>query len=149
MAKIAFPSIIQQSTVSIGMMLVQSVVNGFGSEALAGYSAAIRVESLCIVPFNSINNAVSSYTAQNLGAKNEKRVVEGYHAANILVAAFSILLILLIEPFNGSIVSMFLGDDGTITAMNTGCGYLSFMGWFFCFIGFKMAVDGLCEVRAI
>ena len=95
MAKIAFPSIIQQSTVSIGMMLVQSVVNGFGSEALAGYSAAIRVESLCIVPFNSL------------------------------------------------IVSMFLGDDGTITAMNTGCGYLSFMGWFFCFIGFKMAVDGL------
>lgn len=143
MAKIAFPSIIQQSTVSIGMMLVQSVVNGFGSEALAGYSAAIRVESLCIVPFNSINNAVSSYTAQNLGAKNEKRVVEGYHAANILVAAFSILLILLIEPFNSLIVSMFLGDDGTITAMNTGCGYLSFMGWFFCFIGFKMAVDGL------
>lgn len=143
MAKIAFPSIIQQSTVSIGMMLVQSVVNGFGSEALAGYSAAIRVESLCTVPFSSINNAVSSYTAQNLGAKNEKRVVEGYHAANILVVAFSILLILLIEPFNGLIVSMFLGDDGTITAMNTGCGYLSFMGWFFCFIGFKMAVDGL------
>lgn len=143
MAKIAFPSIIQQSTVSIGMMLVQSVVNGFGSEALAGYSAAIRVESLCIVPFTSINNAVSSYTAQNLGAKNEKRVVEGYHAANILVVAFSILLIVLIEPFNGQIVSMFLGDDGTAVAMNTGCGYLSFMGWFFCFIGFKMAVDGL------
>ena len=48
MTRIAIPSILQQSTVSIGMMLVQSVVNGFGSEALAGFSAAMRIESICV-----------------------------------------------------------------------------------------------------
>lgn len=48
MTGIALPSILQQSTVSIGMMLVQSVVNSFGSQMLAGYSAAMRVESICV-----------------------------------------------------------------------------------------------------
>ena len=51
MTRIALPSILQQSTVSIGMMLVQSVVNSFGSEALAGFSAAMRIESICVVPY--------------------------------------------------------------------------------------------------
>ncbi len=50
MSRIALPSILQQSTVSIGMMLVQSVVNSFGAEMLAGFSAAMRIESICIVP---------------------------------------------------------------------------------------------------
>ena len=58
------------------MMLVQSVVNSFGSEALAGFSAAMRVESICIVPMTAFGNALSSYTAQNLGAKQQERVVK-------------------------------------------------------------------------
>ena len=50
------------------MMLVQSVVNSFGSQMLAGYSAAMRIESVCIVPMSAMGNAISSYTAQNIGA---------------------------------------------------------------------------------
>ena len=69
MAKVALPSILQQSTVSIGMMLVQSVVNSFGSQMLAGYSAAMRIESVCIVPMSAMGNAISSYTAQNIWAR--------------------------------------------------------------------------------
>ena len=77
MTRIALPSILQQSIISIGMMLVQSVVNGFGPQALAGFSAGIRVESICVVPMAAIGNAMSSYTAQNLGAKKEDRIVTG------------------------------------------------------------------------
>ena len=58
MVKIALPSILQQSTVSIGMMRVQAVVNGFGSESLAGFSAAMRIESICCVPMSGIGNAL-------------------------------------------------------------------------------------------
>lgn len=143
MTKVALPSIFQQSTVSIGMMLVQSVVNSFGSESLAGFSAAIRIEAFCAVPMLGIGNAVSSYTAQNIGAHKENRVVEGYHAANKLVLACALLIILVLEPFNKQIISLFLGTDGTDTAMSTGRGYITFMGFFFCLMGFKMAVDGL------
>ena len=66
-------------------MLVQSVVNGFGSEALAGFSAAMRIESICVVPMSAIGNAVSSYTAQNIGAQQKDRVVQGLHAASKMV----------------------------------------------------------------
>ncbi|CUX32432.1 MATE family efflux transporter [Clostridium sp. C105KSO13] len=143
MTKIALPSILQQSTVSIGMMLVQSVVNSFGSEALAGFSGAMRVESICIVPMMGIGNAVSSYTAQNIGARKEDRVVEGYHVSNKMVIACAVAICLILELFNRQIISLFLGADGTEVAMSTGENYLTFMGWFFCLIGFKMTVDGL------
>ncbi len=69
--KIAVPSIVQQSIVSIGMLLTQSAVNHFGSSALAGYSAGMRLESLCIVPMIATGNAMSTFTAQNLGAGNQ------------------------------------------------------------------------------
>ena len=143
MFRIALPSILQQSTVSIGMMLVQSVVNRFGTEALAGFSAAMRIEAICVVPMAGVGNAISSFTAQNIGAKQEKRVTEGYRAANQLVAVFAVIILLALEIFNRQIIAMFLGDDGTDIAMATGRSYLIFMGFFFCLIGFKMAVDGL------
>lgn len=143
MLRIALPSILQQSTVSIGMMLVQSVVNSFGSEVLAGFSAAMRVESLCVVPMTGIGSAMSSYTAQNLGAKQEKRVTEGYRAANRLVVICAAVILAALELMNGPIIALFLGDGGTEAAVQTGRSYLIFMGWAFCLIGFKMAVDGL------
>ena len=143
MTRIALPSILQQSIISIGMMLVQSVVNGFGPQALAGFSAGIRVESICVVPMAAIGNAMSSYTAQNLGAKKEDRIVTGYHAANLMVIFCALVICLALELFHSPMIAFFLGSEGTETAMATGNDYLVFMGWFFCLIGFKMAVDGL------
>lgn len=143
MTKIALPSILQQSIVSIGLMLVQSVVNSFGSQALAGFSAASRVESICIVPMAAIGNAVSSFTAQNIGAQKKDRVTEGYRAANVMVISCAVVLCLILEIFALPITLFFLGNDGTPTAIETSRSYLTFIGWFFCLIGFKMAVDGL------
>ena len=143
MTKIALPTILQQSTVSIGMMLVQSVVNGFGSEALAGFSAAMRVESMCVVPMGAVGSAISSYTAQNIGADKKDRVVSGYHVSNWMVVGYAVLICAALELFHGPIIELFLGENGTAAALDTGNRYLTFMGWFFCLIGFKMAVDGL------
>ena len=66
--RITLPSIFQQATVSIGAMLVQAVINPFGSQVLAGYAAASRLESFCIVPMSALGQAMSAYTSQNLGA---------------------------------------------------------------------------------
>ena len=143
MTKIALPSILQQSTVSIGMMLVQSVVNSFGSQALAGFSAGMRIESICVVPMSGVGSAISSYTAQNIGAGSEERVVKGYHAAIQMVIAFAIILCAALQLFHKPLIELFLGDEGTAAALSTGQDYLKFIGWFFCLIGFKMAADGL------
>ncbi len=143
MSKIALPSILQQSTVSIGMMLVQSVVNAFGSASLAGFSSYIRIESIAIVPMNSLNNAMSSYTAQNIGAKKADRVIKGYHAANFLVAFFAITFCIIIELFYQPLIELFIGKNGSEIALKTGQSALRFEGFFYCWIGFKMACDGL------
>ena len=143
MSKIALPSILQQSTVSIGMMLVQSVVNGFGSEILAGFSAAMRVETMCVVPMAGIGNAISSYTAQNIGAGKKDRVIKGYQVANGMIIICAAIICFILEIFHKPIIEMFLGETATTSALATGNNYLLFMGWCFCLIGFKMAVDGL------
>jgi len=142
MTRVALPSIFQQSTVSIGMMLVQSVVNGFGSEVLAGFSAAMRIEGICVVPFIGIGNALSSYTAQNLGAARPDRVARGLKAGLIMAAGFAAAMTVLFF-FAEPIITSFLGEDGTLTAIETGKNCLSFMCWFYFFIGLKMAFDGI------
>jgi len=148
MCRIALPSIFQQSTISIGMMLVQSVVNSFGAQMLAGYSAASRMESICIVPMAALGNAMSSYTAQNLGANQQERVRRGYHAALELVGCFSVLLCLILQLFHEPLISLFLGSNGTSLALETGNSFLRFISFFFVFIGMKMATDGVLRGAA-
>ncbi|MCD8250259.1 MAG: MATE family efflux transporter [Lachnospiraceae bacterium] len=143
MSGIALPSILQQSTVSIGMMLVQSVVNSFGSQALAGYSAAARVENICVVPMSGIGNALSSYTAQNLGAGKPERVKEGLRAGFGFVVAFAVMNCIVLQLFHTQIAGLFLGADGSGIALTTATDCLSFMSWFYCLIGFKMSSDGV------
>lgn len=143
MGRIALPSIIQQSTVSIGLLLIQSVVNGFGTQALAGFSAGSRIEAICAVPMTAIGNALSSYTAQNIGAKQHERVREGYRAANCMVAIFAVITCVVIQVFSAPITAFFLGENGTAVSLKTGQQFMEFLGWFYCLLGFKMAVDGL------
>lgn len=141
--KIAIPSIIQQSIVSIGMLLVQSVVNGFGSSVLAGYSAGMRIESICIVPMIATGNAVSTFTAQNLGAGQTERVKKGYHAGLAMIAVFAVVICVILQVFHGSIIDAFLKGDGGMDAYETGNAYLTFIGWFFALIGVKACTDGV------
>ena len=110
MLRIAVPSVLQQSTVSIGMMIVQAVVNPFGTQALAGYSATMRVENVFSLIFVSIGNAVSPYVSQNFGAKKMERIKKGYHAALVLDLCFAVLAFIVIEMLHTQISSLFLGE---------------------------------------
>lgn len=143
MIRVAIPSMLQQSIVSVGMLLVQSVVNGYGSSVLAGYTAGTRIESICIVPMIASGNAVSTFTAQNLGAGRPERVKKGYLAAVRMVAAFAVLICLTLTLFHGSIVSSFLEEGSDPVAFETGNAYLSFIAFFFVCIGLKAITDGV------
>lgn len=141
--KIAIPSIIQQSIVSIGMLLTQSAVNQFGSSALAGFSAGSRLESLCIVPMIATGNAVSTFTAQNLGARKTDRIRQGYRAAFCIILGFGAFLILVSQIFYRPIVSAFISESSSPVAFQTGTSYFRFLGIFFSFLGFKAITDGI------
>ncbi|CAK7058374.1 MAG: putative FMN/FAD exporter YeeO [Enterocloster aldenensis] len=151
--RISVPSILQQSIVSVGRLLVQSVVNGFGSAALAGYSAGGRIESICIVPMSATGNAMATFTAQNMGAKRMDRVRQGYRASYMIVAFFALLIALALALFKGPLIGAFLGgtagaaggasEAASVTAFETGTGYLSGVCYFFLFVGLKACADGV------
>ncbi len=141
--QIAIPSIVQQSIVSIGMLLTQSAVNQFGSSALAGYSAGIRLESICIVPMIATGNAMSTFTAQNLGAGKAERVRQGYHAAYGIIIAFGVAIAVVSQLFYAPILSAFVEQGESAVAFETGTAYFRFIGFFFSFLGFKAITDGI------
>ena len=143
MITVAIPSMLQQSIVSIGMLLVQSVVNGFGSSVLAGYTAGMRIESVCIVPMIAVGNAMSTFSAQNLGAGAPDRVKKGYHAAVRLVVSFAIVICVLLTLFHRQIIAAFLEAESERAAFDTGNAYLSFIAFFFVMIGLKAITDGV------
>ncbi len=143
MMKVALPSMLQQSIVSIGMLLVQSVVNGFGSSVLAGYTAGTRIESICIVPMIATGNAVSTFTAQNLGAGRPERVKKGYLAGMKMVGAFATVICVILTMFHREIMDAFLESGSDALASKTGNAYLSFIAFFFVFIGLKAITDGV------
>ena len=143
MTKIALPSIIQQTTINFGMMLVQSVVNTFGSEVLAGYSASIRIDNIVTVPLSAVGNAMSPYTAQNIGAGKKERINTGWKSALAIILSFAILICIILQTFNTDIISMFLGTDGSAAAYRTGEEYLSYLGWFYGILGFAFVTGGV------
>lgn len=142
MVKIAVPSTLQQSIVHMGILLVQSVVNSFGSAALAGYSAGTRIESLSIVPMLAMGNAMSTFTAQNIGAGQLDRVKEGYKMCYTTVLTAGLFLCIMYQLFGGVFVSMFL-DSGSTEAYSVGLSYVKFLAFFYSFIGLKATTDGL------
>ncbi|MCI5971981.1 MAG: MATE family efflux transporter [Anaerococcus sp.] len=142
-SRLAIPSIVQQSTVTIGQLLVQSVVNSFGVEILAGFSAAIRVESLIIVPITSLGNAISSYTSQNVGAEKLNRLAKGLRASLMMVGIYSFLVLLVLKIKSADIIAFFMNENSSDLAIETGQAYLAFIGFFFVLVGSKHCVDGV------
>ncbi|MBQ7839924.1 MAG: MATE family efflux transporter [Lachnospiraceae bacterium] len=143
MIRVAIPTMLQQSIVSVGMLLVQSVVNGFGSSVLAGYTAGTRIESICIVPMIAMGNAVSTFTAQNMGGEKTDRVKRGYHAAYGIIACFAVLICVVLLTFKNQIIGVFMDENANQIAFETGVSYLSFIAFFFIFIGMKAITDGV------
>lgn len=143
MLKVAVPSILQQGIVNVGMLLVQSVVNSFGSQALAGYTAAMRYEAIGIVPMIAVGNAVSTFTAQNMGAGKVGRIKRGYRASLVMDVFFAAVICLILQLFGKGLITLFLDAGAGGAAFETGLSYVHFISFFFVFIGLKMSTDGL------
>lgn len=143
MVKVALPSTLQQSIVHIGMLLVQSVVNGFGASVMAGYAAATRIESISIVPMLAIGNAMSTFSAQNMGAGKPERVRHGYKVGCAMVGTAAVLLCLISLAGGRYFLMAFLDTASGDLAYQTGISYVRFICFFYVFIGLKSTTDGL------
>ena len=143
MARIALPSILQQSTITIGYLFVQAVVNSFDTEVMAGFSAAMRVEGVCVTFMTSAAVAMSTFTAQNLGAGKPERVPQGLKAALTLGAAVSALVAVFLVGMPEGLTRIFLGDECSEAALTTAVQYMGFTGAFYMLFAIKQAVDGV------
>ena len=139
---IAIPSTLQQSFISIGNIIIQSIINGFGAPVMAGYSAAVKLNNLVITSFTTLGNGISNYTAQNLGARKLDRVKQGFGVGIKLVWMLSLPLFLLYF-FGGNIVLKLFMDAPTKLAMQTGIIFLKILSPFYFVVSAKLVADGI------
>ena len=139
---IAVPSIFQQSFISVGNIVIQSVINGFGTGVMAGYSAAVKLNNLVVTSFTTLGNGISNYTAQNMGAQKLFRIKEGFQAGIKLVWLLSMPLFLAYF-FAGRFVLYLFMDEPTVTAIQTGIYFLRILSPFYFVISAKLVADGI------
>lgn len=138
----AIPSILQQSFVSVGNIFVQNLINSFGSSVIAGYSAAIKINTFAVTCFSTTGNAVSSFTAQNVGAGYYDRVKQGLKSG--LLMGLIIGIPFFVSGFfgGGILMKLFMKEQSTV-ALETGVQFLKIVAPFYFVIPMKLITDGL------
>lgn len=139
---IAIPSILQQSFISVGNILIQSVINGFGASVMAGYSAAVKLNNLVITSFTTIGNGISNYSAQNLGAGKYGRIREGFRAGIKMVWCLCIPFCVLYLFFGKYLLLLFM-EKGSGAALLTGRQFLWILAPFYFVVSTKLVADGI------
>ncbi len=139
---IAIPSILQQSFISVGNIIIQSVINSFGASVIAGYSASVKLNNLVITSFTTLGNGISNYTAQNIGAQKMERVKEGFRAGLKLVWLLCLPLFLAYFFAGRYLVFLFM-DNSTGPAIDTGIQFLRILSPFYFVVSAKLVADGI------
>ena len=139
---IAVPSTLQQSFISVGNIIIQGIINGFGTDVMAGYSAAVKLNNLVITSFTTLGNGISNFTAQNIGAQKLERVKEGFQAGLKLVWILCVPLTLLYFTGGRGLMGFFLKEP-TEAALNSGFIFLRILSPFYFVVSAKLVADGI------
>lgn len=139
---VAVPSVLQQSFISVGNIIIQGVINGFGAGVIAGYSASVKLNNLVITSFTTLGNGISNYTAQNVGAGKYKRIKEGFRAGIKLVWLLSIPLFFAYFFAGKWLLYLFIEEPSAL-ALQTGIAFLRILSPFYFVISAKLVADGI------
>ena len=124
--KLGIPTAIQMSQFSIAMLIMQWVVNGFGDNFVAGFTAANKVDAFAFMPIQSLSVAMTTFVGQNMGAGNIERVKRGVRNGALLSVGLCLAITAIVLPLMDHILLLFINDTPEITAavLHTGRGYL-------------------------
>lgn len=142
-ARISVPSILQQSFVSVGNVFIQKLINGYGSSVIAGFSAAFKLNIFTVNCLYTFGNAVSSFTAQNFGAKKYSRIREGMKYGSIMVVITGVCFAAMHLTFNVQLIEMFVEGSSSAEAVEAGSLFLKVVAPFYAFVGIKLVGDGI------
>lgn len=140
--KVAVPSILQQSIISLGVLALQALVNSYGTNAVAGYTAATKIDSVAMSPMATIGNAVSTFSAQNMGAKKYDRIRQGIHWAIVLDAILALGIILIVFFQGENLVRFFLEDGEQKEVIKVAMEYLTVVSLGTIIMGIMQAYTG-------
>lgn len=142
LVKIALPSTLQQCFISVGNILIQSIINGFGTSAIAGYAAAVKFNNFAVTSFTTMGNGMSNFTAQNLGAMRPDRVREGYRGCVKMMAGIATLFAAVYVFLGDQVIRLFLNGENT-QALAVGTQFLRIIAPFYYLVALKLACDGV------
>ncbi len=132
---------LQQSVMNLGILMVQGIVNSFGTVIMAAFAAGVKIDAFAYMPVQDFGNAYSTFVAQNHGKKDIERIRKGTKSAAIAVALFSILISIVVCIFAPALISIFV-SAGDIEVINTGSEYLRAEGIFYIGIGLLFMLYG-------
>ena len=141
-AAIAVPSILQQSFISVGNIVIQGVINSFGSGVMAGYSASVKLNNLVITSLTTLGNGISNFTAQNIGAGKMERVRSGFKAGLKLVWMLCLPIVALYLLGGRMLVNIFMNEPSE-AAMASGVQFLRIVSPFYFVVSCKLVSDGV------
>lgn len=139
---IAVPSILQQSFISVGNIIIQGVINSFGASVIAGYSASVKLNNMVVTSLTTLGNGISNYTSQNLGAQKLDRIKAGFKAGLKLVWIICIPITAAYLFAGKYLVYIFL-DSPAGQAMDTGVLFLRIVALFYFIVSAKLVSDGV------
>ena len=136
---------IQQSIMNLGILMVQGLVNSFGTTVMAAFAAAVKIDAFAYLPVQDFGNAVSTFIAQNYGAGDEERMRAGLRGAVKVSVGFSLLVSALIWLFGANLMGLFIdaGEANVTAIVAEGVRYLRIEGTFYFAIGCLFLFYGL------
>ena len=123
---------LQQSIMNFGILMVQGLVNSFGTVIMAAFAAAVKIDSFAYMPVQDFGNAFSTYVAQNYGAREKKRIQLGIRSAGLCSAIFCMIISFLVFLFARPLMQIFISPKET-AIIQAGMHYLHIEGA--CYIG--------------
>ena len=142
--KIGIPMGVQMSVLSVGMVILQFVLNGFGTIAVAAFTCAMRVDQIFCQCFLALGATVATYTAQNFGAKKLSRIKQGAKIALAIVGVISLFSILILSLFSNELISIFMQEKNA-QVIELGAVYLHIIMVFFVFLGILIVFRNILQ----
>ncbi len=133
---------VQQSVMNLGILMVQGLVNSFGSTVMAAFAAAVKIDAFAYNPVQDFGNAFSTFIAQNYGAKNEARIRQGLKGAVLSAGFFCAVISLAVCLLAYPLMELFI-DTSETEMIREGVRYLRIEGVFYCRIGCLFLLYGL------
>lgn len=133
---------LQQSCQPIGKLLIQGSVNCLGVDTIAAFNAVTRVDDFAFTPEQSISHGITTFVAQNRGAKKTERMNRGFCAGLLLEFGYWVCICIFVLLFRKSIVGMFVTGETAAAIVAIGSQYLGIMAFFYIFPAFTNGFQG-------